>query len=256
MWQTAINPVVAMELLAEGTWSGAGVLGPEAFDAVPFLDLLAELGAPARRRASATRERPHPALAFAPVHGRGSHDEGRALGAALGAADLRRARRGAAAAAVAGACATASASRSSTSRRRSRRPCTSSTGLDTDRDGARDRDPRSASAARARRRTAATRCRSSSSTARTAATSAMPPTTPWTSTTCRRSGGQPAAAARTTGGGARCGRGPRRTCPSSLDDYYVPRGYAVVLGESIGTFNSRRLPRRRRPTPRRSAPRP
>jgi X-Pro dipeptidyl-peptidase len=25
---------------------------------------------------------------------------------------------------------------------------------------------------------------------------------------------------------------------SSLDDYYVPRGYAVVLGESIGTFNS------------------
>jgi X-Pro dipeptidyl-peptidase len=26
--------------------------------------------------------------------------------------------------------------------------------------------------------------------------------------------------------------------PGSLDDYYVPRGYAVVLGESIGTFNS------------------
>jgi len=25
---------------------------------------------------------------------------------------------------------------------------------------------------------------------------------------------------------------------SSLDNYYVPRGYAVVLGESIGTFNS------------------
>jgi hypothetical protein len=31
----------ALELLAAGTWSGAGVLGPEAFDAVPFLDLLA-----------------------------------------------------------------------------------------------------------------------------------------------------------------------------------------------------------------------
>ena len=46
VWQTAINPVVAMELLAEGTWSGAGVLGPEAFDAVPFLEKLAELGAP------------------------------------------------------------------------------------------------------------------------------------------------------------------------------------------------------------------
>ncbi len=40
VWQTALNPVVALELLARGTWSGAGVLGPEAFDAVPFLDLL------------------------------------------------------------------------------------------------------------------------------------------------------------------------------------------------------------------------
>jgi saccharopine dehydrogenase-like NADP-dependent oxidoreductase len=41
VWQTAINPVVALELLAKGVWKGAGVLGPEAFDAVPFLDLLA-----------------------------------------------------------------------------------------------------------------------------------------------------------------------------------------------------------------------
>jgi saccharopine dehydrogenase-like NADP-dependent oxidoreductase len=40
VWQTAINPVVALELLAEGTWSGTGVRGPEAFDAVPFLELL------------------------------------------------------------------------------------------------------------------------------------------------------------------------------------------------------------------------
>lgn len=40
VWQTAVNPVVALELLATGAWSGAGVLGPEAFDAVPFLDLL------------------------------------------------------------------------------------------------------------------------------------------------------------------------------------------------------------------------
>ncbi|HEU4702817.1 MAG TPA: saccharopine dehydrogenase C-terminal domain-containing protein, partial [Conexibacter sp.] len=46
VWQTALNPVVALELLASGTWSGAGVLGPEAFDAVPFLDLLAAYGAP------------------------------------------------------------------------------------------------------------------------------------------------------------------------------------------------------------------
>ena len=40
VWQTAVNPVVALELLATGVWSGTGVLGPEAFDAVPFLDLL------------------------------------------------------------------------------------------------------------------------------------------------------------------------------------------------------------------------
>jgi len=46
VWQTAINPVVALELLASGAWSGAGVLGPEAFDAVPFLDLLTEHGSP------------------------------------------------------------------------------------------------------------------------------------------------------------------------------------------------------------------
>jgi saccharopine dehydrogenase (NAD+, L-lysine-forming) len=42
--QTALNPVIALELLAAGTWSGAGVLGPESFDAVPFLDLLADYG--------------------------------------------------------------------------------------------------------------------------------------------------------------------------------------------------------------------
>ena len=46
VWQTAINAVVAMELLAEGVWSGAGVLGPEAFDAAPFLALLADYGSP------------------------------------------------------------------------------------------------------------------------------------------------------------------------------------------------------------------
>jgi saccharopine dehydrogenase-like NADP-dependent oxidoreductase len=46
VWQTAVNPVVALELLADGTWSGTGVLGPEAFDAVPFLDLLTAYGSP------------------------------------------------------------------------------------------------------------------------------------------------------------------------------------------------------------------
>ncbi|MGH2934625.1 MAG: saccharopine dehydrogenase family protein, partial [Gaiellaceae bacterium] len=44
--QTALNPVVALELIAAGTWSGAGVLGPESFDAVPFLELLAAYGEP------------------------------------------------------------------------------------------------------------------------------------------------------------------------------------------------------------------
>jgi saccharopine dehydrogenase-like NADP-dependent oxidoreductase len=44
--QTAINPVVALELLASGAWEGTGVLGPESFDAVPFLELLAAYGEP------------------------------------------------------------------------------------------------------------------------------------------------------------------------------------------------------------------
>lgn len=46
VWQTAVNPVVALELLATGVWAGAGVLGPEAFDAQPFLDLLTAYGSP------------------------------------------------------------------------------------------------------------------------------------------------------------------------------------------------------------------
>ena len=44
--QTAIHPVIALELLAAGTWEGTGVLGPESFDAVPFLELLADYGEP------------------------------------------------------------------------------------------------------------------------------------------------------------------------------------------------------------------
>jgi saccharopine dehydrogenase-like NADP-dependent oxidoreductase len=46
VWQTAINPVIALELLAAGTWSGVGVLGPEAFPADPFLELLSTYGSP------------------------------------------------------------------------------------------------------------------------------------------------------------------------------------------------------------------
>jgi saccharopine dehydrogenase (NAD+, L-lysine-forming) len=46
VWQTAINPVVALELLAAGVWQGAGVLGPEAFPPRPFLDLLVDYASP------------------------------------------------------------------------------------------------------------------------------------------------------------------------------------------------------------------
>jgi saccharopine dehydrogenase-like NADP-dependent oxidoreductase len=41
VWQTALNPVIALELLSSGAWSGTGVQGPEAFDAKLFLDLMA-----------------------------------------------------------------------------------------------------------------------------------------------------------------------------------------------------------------------
>jgi saccharopine dehydrogenase (NAD+, L-lysine forming) len=46
VWQTAVNPVVALELLDEGLWKGSGVLGPEAFPPEPFLERLAALGSP------------------------------------------------------------------------------------------------------------------------------------------------------------------------------------------------------------------
>jgi saccharopine dehydrogenase-like NADP-dependent oxidoreductase len=46
VWQTAVNPLVALELVDAGEWKGTGVLGPEAFAPDPFLDLLPEYGAP------------------------------------------------------------------------------------------------------------------------------------------------------------------------------------------------------------------
>jgi saccharopine dehydrogenase (NAD+, L-lysine forming) len=46
VWQTAVNPVAALELIDSGAWSGAGVLGPEALPPRPFLDLLTEYGSP------------------------------------------------------------------------------------------------------------------------------------------------------------------------------------------------------------------
>jgi saccharopine dehydrogenase (NAD+, L-lysine-forming) len=46
VWQTAVNPAVALELLDRGDWKGTGVLGPEAFPPAPFLKLLGEYGSP------------------------------------------------------------------------------------------------------------------------------------------------------------------------------------------------------------------
>jgi saccharopine dehydrogenase (NAD+, L-lysine-forming) len=46
VWQTAVNPALALELVASGDWSGVGLLGPEALPPGPFLDLLTDSGAP------------------------------------------------------------------------------------------------------------------------------------------------------------------------------------------------------------------
>jgi saccharopine dehydrogenase (NAD+, L-lysine-forming) len=40
VWQTAVNPVIAWELLESKVWQGKGVLGPEGFDPDPFLELM------------------------------------------------------------------------------------------------------------------------------------------------------------------------------------------------------------------------
>jgi len=44
VWQTAINPVIAMELIANGTWKPVGVIGPEWLEPKPFLDLIESYG--------------------------------------------------------------------------------------------------------------------------------------------------------------------------------------------------------------------
>ncbi len=46
VWQTAVSPVIMMELIAAKAWSGAGVLGPEAFDPDPFMALMSEFDFP------------------------------------------------------------------------------------------------------------------------------------------------------------------------------------------------------------------
>ncbi len=46
VWQTAVSPVIAMELLDTGAWKGAGVLGPEAFDPDPFVEKMSSYAFP------------------------------------------------------------------------------------------------------------------------------------------------------------------------------------------------------------------
>ena len=65
VWQTAVNPVAALELIAGGAWSGAGVLGPEALDPVPFLDLLPDYGAPWRQQERTPAAAPEPSTGLA-----------------------------------------------------------------------------------------------------------------------------------------------------------------------------------------------
>ncbi len=44
--QTAVNAVIGWDLLEHGIWKGAGVLGPEAFDPIPFMEKMAGYGFP------------------------------------------------------------------------------------------------------------------------------------------------------------------------------------------------------------------
>jgi saccharopine dehydrogenase-like NADP-dependent oxidoreductase len=46
VWQTALNPVIALELIHDGVWKPEGVNGPEWFDPKPFLAKVEEFGAP------------------------------------------------------------------------------------------------------------------------------------------------------------------------------------------------------------------
>ncbi len=44
--QVAFSPLLAMDLVEHGIWQGAGVLGPESFDPLPFMDKMAAYGFP------------------------------------------------------------------------------------------------------------------------------------------------------------------------------------------------------------------
>ena len=44
--QVAFSPLLAMDLVEHGIWRGAGVLGPESFDPIPFMDRMEDYGFP------------------------------------------------------------------------------------------------------------------------------------------------------------------------------------------------------------------
>jgi saccharopine dehydrogenase-like NADP-dependent oxidoreductase len=45
--QTAVGPVIMLELISKGIWKDAGVHGPESFDPDPFIERLAKYEFPA-----------------------------------------------------------------------------------------------------------------------------------------------------------------------------------------------------------------
>lgn len=48
--QTAFSAVIAMDLLEHGVWRGSGVLGPEAFEPIPFMEKMSDYGFPYRMK--------------------------------------------------------------------------------------------------------------------------------------------------------------------------------------------------------------
>ena len=44
--QVAFSPLLAMDLIEHGQWKGVGVLGPESFNPLPYMDKMAEYGFP------------------------------------------------------------------------------------------------------------------------------------------------------------------------------------------------------------------
>ena len=108
------------------------------------------------------------------------------------------------------------------------------TTVDSDLDGKRDRVRLQLSRPGETESSRTSRCRWSSSTARTATTPAAATNHNVDFDVMPQEGIQPNERVARWPRASRCPR-RRRTCPASLDNYWVPRGYAVVLGESIGT---------------------